>query len=121
MNICLEENEMDKKTRERIDFLNTGYKEIKTLSEFHILHLYPGKGTAYPNGYIDAKSFTLWAFNTNRMEKINLGEHDSLDFERDISVNMVRIFADGSTLIKFNQPVKVFFNFQAISIAPSRV
>jgi hypothetical protein len=96
----------------RIKFLNERYEEDQSVDTFHILHLYPGK-IAYPNGYIDSRFFTLWGFNTDKMLKKNLGIRDGLDLtnvldpQESPKVNIIRIFADGSTLIRFLTPVKV--------------
>ena len=95
----------------RIDILNI-YLEDQSLELFHIIHMYPGK-LAYPTGYVDSRYFTLWGFNTDKMLKKNLGIHDGLDLNNILNphlspkVNIIRIFADGSTLIKFLTPVKV--------------
>jgi hypothetical protein len=96
----------------RVDFLDSGYVVSESIKTFHILHLYRGK-IAYPNGYIDSRLFTLWGFNTDKMMKKNLGIHDGLSLinvlrpEESPKVDIIRIFADGSTLIRFLTPVKV--------------
>ena len=98
-----------------IKFLSE-YKEFDGLKEFNILQLYP-MGLCYPDGYYDSRWFNLVAYNylTNQMK--NLGRHDGLTFNsNNPAVDIVRIFADGSTLIRFKGLVKVE-NWQAAEIS----
>lgn len=90
---------------EHIEYLST-YKENDKLQEFNILHLYPGD-LAWPNGYVDSRFFNLIGFNHNTMERRDLGKRDGLRFAPNVTVMLVRIFADGSTLIRFWKPVWV--------------
>ena len=101
-----------KEVQEQIAVLDT-YAEDNSLKSFHILHLYP-KGLAYPHGYHDSRVFELWAFNYNTMTKINLGKHDGMVFNRGIQIDIARIFADGSTFLRFLRPIEVEFRSQAI-------
>ena len=73
------------------------------LKSFHILHMYP-KEIAYPNGYYDSRFAEVIGFNCDLMEKRNLGKRDGVDFwmaDKNVEIMMIRIFADGSTMIKF--------------------
>lgn len=96
-----------KEVQEYVDFLSS-YKENDELKEFDIFHLYP-KEIAFPNGCYDSRFFDLVGFNTKKHEKKCLGSKDGVNFyscsNKDIDV--LRIFADGSTLVKFRTPHKV--------------
>ncbi len=85
------------------------------LDEFNILHLYPGE-VCYPNGYYDSRFFEVigYYYGPNIMVAVeaprrrNLGEHDSLDFlGKNTDVDIIRVFIDGSTLIRFKKPVSI--------------
>ena len=85
----------------------TKYAENNELKLFHILHMYPGK-LAYKNGYYDSKFFELIGYNTETMEFKNLGRHDELSFrDQNIQTDFVRIFVDGSTMIRFLEAVEI--------------
>lgn len=90
------------------------YKEDDGLQSCHIVHMYP-RGLAYPNGYYDSQLFDLIAYNTRNMTKRNLGKHDGLAIGEGIEVDIIRIFADGSTMIRFYHDVE-FDLFQAVYI-----
>lgn len=81
------------------------YSINKDLLEFNCLHMYPQKGFAYPEGYIDSKFFQLWGFNFSTMEKKDLGLRDGIVS----SAPMIAtgIFADGSTYLRFQSKVNV--------------
>lgn len=80
------------------------YKENKDLKSFNIIHMYPKK-IAYPNGYWDSKFFKLIAYNEELMEFRSFGKHDGLDICDNVPVDIIRIFADGSTLVRFKKYV----------------
>lgn len=105
--------EYPKEVQEYVDFLSS-YKENDKLIEFDIFHLYP-KELAFPNGYYDSRFFDLVGFNTKKHEKKRLGSRDGLDFyscsNKDIYI--LRIFADGSTLVKFQTPHEVDYGTSA--------
>jgi hypothetical protein len=103
--------------QEYVDVL-AKYADAPSLSSFDILHLYP-KEIAAPNGYFDSRFFELVGFNIVTMQKRSLGRHDSVDFDGDVGLQMVRIFADGSTLVKFRSPVAAIGNTQAITMMSS--
>lgn len=87
------------------------YKVNDELEEFNIFHLYP-KDLAYPDGYYDARFFELVGFNTERMEKRNLGENkDSLWINSPIK--RIYIYADGATLVEFSFMVRGYMWSQA--------
>jgi hypothetical protein len=98
-----------KEVQERIDFLNK-YTENKELNRFCIIHMYP-KEIAYPNGYYDAKFADIVGFYYDNdlkiREKRHLRQCDALSFDENVHIEEIRIFADGSTLIKFKHPVTV--------------
>ncbi len=75
------------------------YTDDDTLGEFNIFHMYP-VGLAYPDGYTDSQFFDLWGFNFMEKRKRYLGTHDGMMFRAGANVDIVRIFADGSTLIR---------------------
>ncbi len=78
------------------------------LDEADIFHLYDtGKECMEDNsGYHDARHFKLVAFNSETMEKCDCGIHDGIENISNPILKLVRIYADGSTLIAFNEPVK---------------
>lgn len=90
------------------------YKEDDSLQSCHIVHMYP-RGLAYPDGYYDSQFFELIAYNTQNMTKGNLGKHDELVINDGVVVDMIRIFADGSTMIRFRHSVN-FDLFQSVHI-----
>jgi hypothetical protein len=107
-----------KAIQSKIDVLDT-YSIDETLKSFHILHMYPGK-LAYPNGYYDSRFFTLWGFNLDYKKKRNLGTHDSIELwesetKNQAKVSLIRIFADGSTIVRFVAPVSLELG-QAVSV-----
>lgn len=97
------------------------YVENEELNQFYILHLYPKK-LAYPNGFYDSKWINIVGYNwiskddkITNMEKRDLGSrYDGIKFTENVKVDIVRIFADGSTLIRFKSPVFVSGWFQEI-------
>lgn len=105
--------QIPQEVQREIDVLEM-YTESDALIEFHILHLYP-EGISFPNGYYDSRFFNLIGFNTATMQKRNLGRHDGINFEGMIEINSTRIFADGSTLLKFRKPIYISSITQAIT------
>ena len=100
----------------KIDFVFDAYMPNEKLERFDIFHLYPGK-LAYPTGYTDSRFFELVGYNTSKMESRKLGRHDSLRFEEEaFKPHFLRIFADGSTLIKFRVPVACRYTTQEATI-----
>ena len=96
-----------KEVQECIDFLSS-YKENDELIEFDIFHLYP-KELAFPYGFNDSKFFELVGFNTEKHQKKWIGKKDGVDFYscNNIDIDFLRIFADGSTLVRFKTTHKV--------------
>lgn len=100
--------------KERVDFL-AKYKTNENLDTCHIMHLY-GKGLAFPEGFFDSRFFTLVIYNTEKMEKREIPDRDGIDIEtRKSRVKMVRIFADGSTLVKFDNIVNIYVH-QSVTV-----
>lgn len=95
-----------KEALEIIYILNT-YEEVNTLNTVDLIHLYDTGRVCIDDdsGYHDSRHFTLWGFNVELKQKTNLGIHDAVSFVEGNLVLFVRIFLDGSTLIKFKYPV----------------
>lgn len=102
--------------QEYIDFIEKEYTVNTELKTFHILHMYPGE-VAYPNGYYDSRFFDLVLFNTDTMEKRTIECRDGIDasYRKNIPFMMARIFADGSTMLKFYEAM-AFDVFQSVTI-----
>ena len=92
------------------------YTENKELKEIHILHLYDTKKqcAVKGDGYVDSRHFKCIAYNYETLEKRDLGIHDGVDLVG-AEVLFVRIFADGSTMIKLASP-HTFWNTQSITL-----
>lgn len=105
--------------QKHIDFLSTGYSVDENLDMFHILHMYPGELAAINDvGFVDSRMFNLIGFNTDTMTKKDLGMHDGLRFSIGGPAPLyLRIFADGSTLVKFMNAVKVYGDYQEAEVA----
>ena len=101
-----------RKVLEKIKILDN-YIENRDLNEFNILHKYP-KELAYPDGYYDSRFFHLIGFNTIKMEKSNLGNHDGIFYDKTCLLISSFVFADGSFMLKFNNIIEVFSNGQAV-------
>lgn len=95
-----------------IDILEDYREDTECAEDFRadIIHLYPQE-LAYPNGYTDSRWFILWAFDTDSMTKRNLGKHDGVYFLSSdryrIRITDFKVFADGSFLVAFNEPILV--------------
>jgi hypothetical protein len=96
---------LPKEVQEIVDRLND-YQEVSALSEINLIHMYPLE-IAYPNGYYDSKFFQAIGYRFESSEKCDLGRHDELHFEEDVVIDIARIYADGSTLLRFKTPVVV--------------
>ena len=86
------------------------YRITNSLNQADIFHLYESgvKHADSESGYHDSRHFKLMAFNTRTQEKCDLGVHDGIqNLTDDKVVDMIRIFADGSTIVRFRDPVKV--------------
>lgn len=69
------------------------YKENENLTEADIFHLYDTGEECIKNntGYHDSRHFRLVGFNTETMEKCELGRHDGLEsFSDNLCVRKVR-------------------------------
>jgi len=88
------------------------YKPTKNLDQFDILHLYP-MGLAFPTGYYDSRYFNLIGFNTQTMQKRDLGEHDCVDFSN-CQIEIAQVFADGAFLLKMKHLIKITMHSQRI-------
>ena len=91
-----------KEVQEKLDVLKL-YDLNTELTEYNIFHLYP-KGLAYPDGYYGSRFFNLVGYNSKTREYREIRISDELDFSncKNQDVSMIKIFADGSTLIRFN-------------------
>jgi len=86
------------------------YRSSKSLRKADIFHLYDTGERCDENdsGYHDSRHFNLVAFNTRTMEKCDLGKYDGIqNLSEDKVVDLIRIYADGSTIIRFRTPVEV--------------
>ncbi len=86
------------------------YKPTKKLKEADIFHLYDTGKNCVDNdsGYHDSRHFNLVAFNTKTLEKCDMGIYDGIqNLSDDKIVDLIRIFSDGSTIVRFRQPVEV--------------
>lgn len=93
--------------REETKVLET-YKIVNKLEECDILHLYnTWDYWMFSDWFIDSMMFDLWAFNTKTDERTYLGIKDEI-CPMD-SIRMIRVFADGSTLIRFNKLVTIWY------------
>lgn len=96
-----------KEVQEKLDVLKL-YDLNTELTEYNIFHLYP-KGLAYPHGYYDSMFFNLVGYNSETMEYREIRISDEFDFSncKNKDISMIRIFADGSTFIKFDSFHKI--------------
>lgn len=76
------------------------YSVSSDLGRFNLIQMYP-KELAYPHGYYDSRFFDLKGFNTELMQFRDLGIHDGMSFNPGVEIDICRIWADGSTLIRF--------------------
>lgn len=94
------------------------YKENENLKEADIFHLYDtGEECLKDNtGYHDSRHFRLVGFNTQTMEKCELGRHDGLEsFSDNLCIRKIRVYADGSFFISLSRPAKLHL-FQCVSL-----
>lgn len=94
------------------------YEAVENLKNADIFHLYDTKEECFKDnsGYHDSRHFILWAFNTSTRKKCNLGKHDGIEnFSEENIINKIRVFADGSFMIRFENPVNIE-NQQCISL-----
>lgn len=112
-----------KKVKEFIDKTLSVYIENESLELFDILHLYDtGKyGIVKDDGYHDAKHFDLVGYNIELKQFRKLGRHDAIQLNSrhsvDCPIDSVRIFLDGSTLIKFKRPIPFIHTTQKVYYA----
>ena len=85
------------------------YTENLKLIQIDILHLYDTKKECLRknDGFQDVRHFSLWGFNTMTMEKVNLGKHDGIINMSDVNFHSVKVYADGSFMIKMKQLVSI--------------
>lgn len=102
--------------QKHVDYLET-YEIDETLEKYNIIHMYPkGLAATRSYGFVDSRKFILWGYSTGNKKRRNLGHHDGLSFARQDSprVDIVRIFADGSTFIRFCGYVKIGLSQEAM-------
>jgi len=99
--------------QEKIDFLNT-YTNNPKLQSFDAVHMYPN-GLAYPDGYFDSMWFNLVGYNFTTKEKRTIEYRDGLHMNDYVEVDIVRIYADGSTFIRFKNKVS-FGIYQCVEV-----
>ena len=99
------------------------YELVDSLDEVNIIHLYDTNILCSENdtGYNDARHFTLKTFNTKTNQRaIETKHYDGIDIlDSDVEVNMIRIYEDGSTMIRFKNPVSIQ-HFQSLVIRPCK-
>jgi len=94
---------------ECVQALSENYTEVDFDRDgsWDVFHLYP-RELAYPSGFYDSRVFELVVFNERAMTKANVGLHDGIRMgDGGVEVLLTRIFADGSTLIRFKNPVQL--------------
>ena len=107
---------MNKKAKQYVNDIFGAYREIPyeqaKNQTFNIIHIYDTKKYAYPDGYLDANFIKVVLFNSEddicyKPDKL----FDAVNFTafRNVPVKGARVFSDGSTLIQFNDFVKVSF------------
>lgn len=79
--------------------------------------MYP-KGLAYPNGFYDSQMFECIGFNTEKMEKRNLGRHDRIDWWEDCVLDKTQVYADGAYLVKVRNFVETVGISQILCVRP---
>lgn len=100
--------------REHIKVLDT-YEINDDLETCNLVHLYDrGEYGALEEGnsqgFVDSKMFDVWIFDFEAKQKRKLEFHDELWFPKydgASPVEKIRIFADGSTLVRFSRKMKV--------------
>lgn len=108
-------NEIAPEVQERINMLEV-YEFDNHILAFDGIHLYK-KELAYPNGYYEAHFFEVIGYNETLGKRKNLGKHDAVMLSKNVRVDRVLIYADGSTFIGFGEPVFVSSPFQAIEFS----
>lgn len=98
-----------KDAQEKINILDT-YETVKELEFCDIIHMYDKKRFGATNkGFIDARFFDVWLFNTETKKRCKMENHDEIDLTKIVGGPQIRIYADGSTIIFFRRLVKVGF------------
>lgn len=111
-----------KETQPYIDLLDE-YEINDELDSFDCFHIYPKELCVQGddiNGFVDSRFFDVIGFSFIRHQKKNLGRHDELDFlpytlYKPPEISRIRIYADGSTFIRFTKPVS-FLSYQSAII-----
>lgn len=106
-----ETQKIPKEAQEHIDFLTT-YKVNEKLDTCNLVHMYDsGEFGALPNGdsqgFVDSKLFDVWCYDFDKKEKCKREGKDMLWLQGKIPVDQIRIFADGSTLVRFKYKIKI--------------
>ena len=86
------------------------YKENEQLEAANIFHIYDtGEECAVDNsGYHDSRHFRLVVFNTQTLEKRDLGLHDGIqNLSNNTILDKIRVYADGSFIVVLKRPVKL--------------
>lgn len=106
-------NKAELKAKEIFDRYVTNEK----LNQVNIFHLYDTGNLGLDNdGFHDSRFAKVIGFNTITMEKRDFGDRDGIEsYLSNANVELIRIFIDGSFLIKFKFLVNVEV-FQCLSI-----
>ena len=92
------------------------YKEVEDMKLVNLIHIYY-KELTKGNGIVNSRFFEVVGYNTETMEKMNLGRHDEI---REMSgyelpVKQIQVFEDKSTIIVFSCQMKIeFWNTQTM-------
>ena len=92
------------------------YTVDENLNEFDILHLYDTGKCCIINdsGYKDARHFNLVGYNNELKKYRNLGQHDGIRIMEQVQFHSIKIFVDGSTLLKLVKPTPIIGDTQCV-------
>ena len=86
------------------DLLKEYYKDNESLNDADIIHIYDTELIGKENhGYTDSKIMNVVIYNTEKKERKDLGHKHSLFFSEYVNILAVRIFLDGSTMIRLSK------------------
>jgi hypothetical protein len=93
------------------------YEIDDDLTEFNVLHMYPRRYVE-GEGYVDSQFFDVHLYNwdTKPWKKRIIRNRDGLKFSQSVVTDIVRIYADGSTLIRFKPAASIDGIFQCLEI-----
>ena len=116
----MNKKELPESVLEKIAFLEK-YEEDPNLDKFTVLYLYPVEESGIAV-FAYVSKFYLIGFDPNTMKKRSLGLREELTFypvKSGVKPRSVKIFADGSTMIQFFEPIQVD-QVQYVIVSPAR-